>query len=281
MNILPLIILGFWKVDARGMASDLIFASFFVHIHLKYRNQYHVFRKYQTFVLRGMIHFWAHLIVSNLLWALGYYYNVCYNGWRLLANTTRGLATHHTSCHSKMAYIGSRVPLDTLNILRVVVKNTGAFKLFTIFQNIPDPHTLVSATSRQVGSISGPGWWLHLIFMAFQCTATLEFCIFHNKEDHETVSRKNINFMTIVPPDRLSQIQVVASKLVDDNMLPQGDQLTSIPGNGGGGGGWRDRESTTVHVNNIAINHIMHVAHIIIIIQISPNDLQQTNHGLG
>ena len=34
----------------------------------------------------------------------------------------------------------------------------------------------------------------------------------------------------LVPPVRLSQIQVVASKLVDDNMLPHGDQLTCVSG---------------------------------------------------
>ena len=50
------------------------------------------------------------------------------------------------------------------------------------------------------------------------------------------VSGQNINFMPTVPPDRLSQIQVVASKLVDDNMFPQGDQLTSFPGDGVEGG---------------------------------------------
>ena len=37
------------------------------------------------------------------------------------------------------------------------------------------------------------------------------------------------------PPDRLSHIHVVASKLVDDSMLPQGDQLTREGGRGSEG----------------------------------------------
>ena len=49
-----------------------------------------------------------------------------------------------------------------------------------------------------------------------------------------------------VPPDRLSQIHVVASKLVDDSMLSQGDQLTrrereEREREGGGGGRKRVR----------------------------------------
>ena len=52
------------------------------------------------------------------------------------------------------------------------------------------------------------------------------------------------------PPDRLSQIHVVASKLVDDSMFPQGDQLTRREREGE-----REREREAYEIK--ACNHKM------------------------
>ena len=72
------------------------------------------------------------------------------------------------------AYISSRVPPDTLDVLGVVMEDTGALKLLPLFQHVPYPHTLVPAASGQVGTRSRPIRTLHLILMALQGTAALE-----------------------------------------------------------------------------------------------------------
>ena len=61
MNILPLIFLGFWNVDCHSTRS-YFFHSLFTMSSI----DYHAFGIYRN---RATAHFWAHVIVSNLLWA--------------------------------------------------------------------------------------------------------------------------------------------------------------------------------------------------------------------